>query len=79
MAPPFVEFELEKQALVRLQIFDVSGRLVRRLIDEPLTEGPHIVQSDGRSDFGEEVGSGVYQYRLDVGRFSEARPMVKLR
>ena len=38
--------------------------LVRDLLDEVLTAGPHSRRWDGRDRTGRGVGSGVYLYRL---------------
>jgi hypothetical protein len=48
-------------------VFDVHGRLVRRLLAGTVTSGGLILQWDGRDDSGSKVGSGVYfvRYRGD--------------
>jgi hypothetical protein len=51
---------------VTLEIFDVSGRLVRRLLDGHEAPGRKAVAWDGRNEHGERVGSGVYYYRLEA-------------
>jgi hypothetical protein len=48
----------------RLEIYDLSGRRVRVLLDEPLTPGLHSVVWDGADQGGSAVGSGVYFARL---------------
>jgi flagellar hook assembly protein FlgD len=45
---------------VQLEIFDVSGRHVRTLVDRVLGAGEHRANWDGRDDAGSRVGSGVY-------------------
>jgi hypothetical protein len=52
---------------VRFRIYDVAGRAVRTLVDEPLVEGSYGIQWDGRSDVGLPVSSGVYFYRVEIG------------
>ena len=53
---------------VRMRIYDVSGRLVRNLGEEPVrTLGRHFVQWDGRSDRGTAVAAGVYLCVLEAG------------
>lgn len=57
---------------VSVQIFTVSGKLVRTLNGQ--TSGGSKVTSslskdivwDGRDDFGEKIGKGVYIYKLKV-------------
>ena len=49
---------------VAIEIYDVSGRLVRTLVDREETEGAHEVAWDGRDAQGRELPSGVYFYRM---------------
>jgi hypothetical protein len=49
---------------VRLEVFDVAGRRVRRLLDTDVPIGARTAFWDGRSQSGQPVPSGVYYYRL---------------
>ena len=69
-------FELPQTATVRLQVFDVSGRLVRSLIDgESLGAGRREVVWNVRDDQGMQAAAGVYFYHLSAGSFTETRRM----
>ena len=58
---------------VRIDLFDPSGRWVRRLLDEPmLSPGYHDVRIDGRRDDGQPLASGVYFFRVAAREGSEA-------
>jgi hypothetical protein len=59
-------FDLPEAASIRLQIIDVSGRLVRRLVDGSASAGRHVVSWDGRTEAGIQAPAGVYWGRLDV-------------
>jgi hypothetical protein len=74
-----VVFELPEASDVSLRIFDVSGRLIRTLVRQPMAAESHRVEWDGRSDSGESVASGVYFYRVNAGRFTETRKMVLMK
>lgn len=50
-----------------LTIYDVAGRAVRHLLDEPLPPGLNAVTWDGTGDAGERVASGCYIYSLNTG------------
>ncbi len=52
---------------VRLTIYDVEGRLVRRLVDGPFGTGEQAVSWDGRTGNGGRAASGAYFMRLEVG------------
>jgi hypothetical protein len=53
---------------VQIQIFTVSGRLVKTISQEVPTSGFRIsgLFWDGRDDFGDELARGTYLYRLRV-------------
>jgi subtilisin family serine protease/subtilisin-like proprotein convertase family protein len=59
-----VAFDLARGGEVELAVFDLRGRLVRRLVDGELPAGAHRVRWDGRDASGRESASGVYLVRL---------------
>jgi len=64
---------------VRLWILDISGRIVRTLVDEDQSGGSHRAQWQGKDDRGESVSSGVYFYVLDVGGQRLTKKLVLLK
>jgi hypothetical protein len=64
---------------VTLRIYDVSGRLVRTLLDGHQVAGPRTVIWNGADDNGQGVSSGVYFCRMDARGYSSTRKMVLLR
>ena len=71
-----ITFDLPKDVRVRLEIFDVAGRLICTLIDEPKEAGSHQVVWNGQDDTGNTVASGLYIYRLQAGDFVQSRKML---
>lgn len=63
-----IEFILKEPGPVSLDIYNVSGQLVRRLMDSRMTKGRHRVQWDGMNHGGKPVSSGVYFCRLRTGK-----------
>jgi hypothetical protein len=59
-----ITFSLPRAQEVTLRIYDLSGRLVRTLVQGPQTAGRHEVTWKGRDDRGGAVASGMYFYRL---------------
>jgi len=55
-----VTFGLPKTGHVRLQIYDMSGRLVRTLLNEAREPGYHQVMWNGRDDSDRRVSSAIY-------------------
>jgi flagellar hook assembly protein FlgD len=66
-------------AKVALHIYDVSGRLVRTLVDGFEPSGTRTASWYGRDDQGRPVASGTYYYQLTAPSFSERRKMLLLK
>jgi hypothetical protein len=64
---------------VSMRVYDVSGRLVRTLVDGHQSEGSRSVTWDGTGDRGQSVASGIYFYRMSAPGFTETKKMVLLR
>jgi hypothetical protein len=69
-------FNVSCMGMVRLAVFDLSGRTVRNLVDGPRSAGEHTVTWDGRNDAGAPVAAGVYFYRLSTPGRSEGHKIV---
>jgi len=56
--------DLPEPGDVRMDVYDLCGRHVRRLIDTHLDAGRHVIVWDGRSDDGAGLASGAYFVRV---------------
>lgn len=69
-------YDLPEPASIRLEIFDLSGRLVRVLVDgETLATGRNEAVWDGRDAAGQVVAAGTYFYQLQAGTFRQTERM----
>lgn len=69
-----ISYYLPQEGLVKLTIYDVAGRLITSLVSDTRPQGEHTVEWDARG-----VASGIYFYRLEVGKFVETRKMILLK
>jgi hypothetical protein len=74
-----IQFGLRESSNVTLDIYDVSGRLIRTLVSGPLEPGIYNEMWDGTDDRGHGVASGVYFYSLRADSFTDRKKMVILR
>jgi hypothetical protein len=76
-----IRYTIAQKGQVQLRIFDVSGRLVRTLVDEVQapSETPYERRWDGMNDQGQKVGSGVFFYQIDAPGFSSSKKLVILK
>jgi len=66
-----IAFDLPAPARVRLVVYDLAGRPVRRLLDgASLDAGRHETAWDGRGDSGRNLATGTYLCRLEAGGFT---------
>jgi hypothetical protein len=72
-------YSIEERGHVSLLLYDLSGRLVRTLVNGYEQAGVHSSNWDGMDDAGRELTNGVYFYRLVSGDFSTTRKLVVLR
>jgi hypothetical protein len=59
-----IRFELARPGEAKLEIFNLSGRRLRTLVDGFLPAAAHQFEWDGRDDSGRAVASGAYHFRL---------------
>ncbi len=64
---------------VRLSIYDATGRLINTLYDGLLERGAYNFVWGARNNFGQDVASGLYFYRLSVGTQAKTARMLLLR
>jgi hypothetical protein len=66
-----ISFAIANKAYIDLDIFDVTGRLVKRLAQSEFPAGRHDLLWNGQDDNDQNVASGIYFYRLKVDNFTE--------
>ena len=74
-----IAFSLPRAGRVRLEVFDVSGRKVRTLVDGRLETGAYTIMWRGENDRGARTSSGTYFYRLDADGEVLTRKMTLLK
>lgn len=72
-----VSFETPRDGRATLQIYDVTGRLVRTLLDAPVGPGLHTRVWTGRDAAGHAVSPGVYFVRLVAGDFAATSKLTR--
>ncbi len=74
-----VNFSLKEKGHVRMRVYDVSGRLVRILVDEVRDAGSYEAVWDGTNGEGRSTASGIYFCRMEAGDYGRTLKMVLLR
>lgn len=65
-----IRYALPVSAQVRLEVYDITGRLVSRLVNRQQSAGLHRITFDASA-----LSSGLYLYRIEAGDFVETRKL----
>lgn len=77
-----IEFNVSQSAAyvrVKLEIYDLRGRLINTLVDGVKEPGRYTVQWDGEDAHGASVGSGIYLCRIAAGDFKSTRKLILIK
>jgi hypothetical protein len=74
-----IRYELGARTTVTLAVYDVSGRLIKRLENSVLPAGAHETVWNGSNERGDRVSSGIYFYKLSTPTFTQTKKMILLK
>jgi len=74
-----IAYQLPQNEFVNLEIYNALGEKVRTLVNETQDSGKYDVVWDGKNNFGNQLSSGIYLYRLTAGNYVKVMKMVLLR
>ncbi|KAA3597872.1 MAG: T9SS C-terminal target domain-containing protein [Calditrichaeota bacterium] len=74
-----INFQVAKTQDVRLAVYNLNGKLVKELVNEPKAKGSHNAVWDGTDETGKSVSSGTYFYKISAGTFTQTNKMILLK
>ena len=74
-----INFTLPKMGLVNIMIYDMKGRMVKRLLNASREAGYNSIQWNAMNDQNEQVSAGLYLYTIQVGVFRQTKKIVLLK
>lgn len=74
-----IQFKIPINNQVKINIYDIKGKLVRNLVDEIKPAGSHSIEWDSRNNEGITVSNGVYFYRMISGEYSSSKKMILMK
>ncbi len=74
-----IQYALPESGHIKVQIFDIQGRLVRTLVNATMNAGAHQVIWNSRDQYGNTVASGMYFYRMQYQDQTLTQKMVLMR
>jgi len=74
-----IRYNLPKATKVTLKIYNIHGQEIRTLVNKNQISGYKSVTWDGKNNFGQNISSGIYAYRLQIQDFIETRKLLLIR
>jgi len=74
-----IKYALPQPEKVEIVIYNTLGQKVKTLVSQYQEAGYYTIPWDATSDAGQKVGSGIYFYRIQAGKYSAVRKMVLVR
>ena len=71
-----IKYSLPDVSDVKIYIYDLQGKMVRKLVDAVYPVGEHFVIWNGKDDSGRIVSTGIYTYVMRTDNFSQAKKML---
>jgi len=73
-----INYQLSKNSHIKIEVYDMMGKLVKTLVNEFQSPGYRSVKWDGQNFENQKVSSGVYFYSLQSESFSATKKMILL-
>jgi flagellar hook assembly protein FlgD len=74
-----IRFTISQRQILRLDVYNSQGRLIRTLLNNTMNAGSHELSWDGLNANGEAVASGIYYYQLWGESVSQSKKMILIR
>ena len=74
-----IRYTLPQLNNVTLKIYDILGREVKILVNSEQPAGAYRLEWNGTNNFGTQVSSGMYIYRIVAGKFIKSNKMILLK
>ena len=74
-----IKYQIPEATHVTLTIYDLKGQVVKTLVNTNQEARNYSIVWDGRNNFGQQLASGVYFYRIDAGKFNATKKLMLMK
>ncbi len=74
-----LEYQIPASGKVEVVVYNLTGQRIRSLIHQHQSAGRHRIVWDGKTDSGNEAGSGVYIVRMLSGNYKGSRKIIMMK
>jgi hypothetical protein len=69
-----IQYSIPRDEFVKLTVYDITGKVVKELVNRHLVEGKYSVEFNGSS-----YSSGTYYYKLEAGEYKKIQKMMLIK
>ncbi|MCC7429851.1 T9SS type A sorting domain-containing protein [bacterium] len=74
-----ISYDLKNETFVKLNVYDVKGKLVKILVNKVENASSHSVVWDGTDNSGKSVSNGIYFCKMEANDFTQTQKMILLK
>ena len=74
-----ISYAVKEDGAVNLKIYNLKGQLVKNLVNEQVKAGYHSIVWNGKDNFGTDVATGIYLYRLETKTYNQTKKMMLMK
>ena len=74
-----IKYAVKEDGVVSLKIYNLKGQLVKSLVNEQVKAGRHSIVWNGKDNFGTDVATGIYLYRLETKTYNQTKKMMLMK
>ncbi len=74
-----ISYSLSEEQKVNISVYNIKGQKVKTLTEKVQDQGEHSITWHGKDDHGKDVSSGVYFFKLNIGKEKFYRKAVLLK
>ncbi|MDD3533249.1 MAG: carboxypeptidase regulatory-like domain-containing protein [Candidatus Cloacimonadaceae bacterium] len=74
-----ISFSMKDAGPVSIEIYNVKGQLVRKLVNDVREAGDHTVVWNGKDNNDRAVSSGIYYFKMNTGKYSSTKKMIMMK
>ncbi len=76
-----ISFMLQENCIGELTIYNYKGQKIKTLFkNSPISRDELVITTwDGKDEFGKNIASGIYLYKMKAGKYSSAKKMILMK
>ena len=74
-----IRYDLPENGPISIIIYDLMGREIKTLVKEVSDPGRYSVNWNGRNQWGKQIASGMYFYRMETPGFQSVKKLIFLK